>query len=647
METHTSGHGPEATGDRIDAEDAEDALVEHYARLVKIAYVTLPAIAGRHRRVLLAHRVVQRALPPRHGRSSRGGQPGETAYALLREAAVRGALALGRPAGGWRRPARRAWTAAPLPPAVTGLRVSPLAGRGEVVLDRVLGGLDAPARAACALAGVERLPEREITRVLARCGVAAPQDAVRDARRSVGAAALLAACDVDPCLLRVRPTGVLRRRRHLRAGAATAGALALAVALLGVAVGGTPAAGGPAGAPGGYAAALDPAHVVSAGATSWLDAGRLDFAAWPARGGRIHDRALIGRALAAWGRHPAHLRVATSQGTADTPPDAPPRLLFSGDVDGAAIVLFSDGSRLARYAEPLDGGGGPALDLARAGGAEGTSAAAVVLDRSDGNVRYLTAPWVTGVALRDLLKPDGAAEPVRRAADGVTDPVPSATRDPGCGAASGRTPASGWPAVEVATASEVPGGSFLLTDLGDLTPVHLTYASGPGARQREATGADGLATWAHTACRLALLRGHGVRTAGTWRFATQSLPDGAGTARWLCTRADQWSGDDHVLAQFLPPGSAADAPATLTAMTARTPACGPLRPAVLTGALWKSPAGRWYLLAAGSARVAGIEVTGGLRYATAADVLSVPATPTTKAELTGRLAAGGDLPALK
>ncbi len=47
-----------------------------------------------------------------------------------------------------------------------------------------------------------------------------------------------------------------------------------------------------------------------------------------------------------------------------------------------------------RYAEPKDGTSGAALDFARVDGATGAEADAVVLDRADGNVRYLTAPWV-------------------------------------------------------------------------------------------------------------------------------------------------------------------------------------------------------------------------------------------------------------
>ncbi|MEU6214503.1 hypothetical protein ABZ891_32005, partial [Streptomyces sp. NPDC047023] len=46
-----------------DVEQAEAAIVEHYPRLVRLAYLVLPPALGRNRRVLTAHSLVQRALP--------------------------------------------------------------------------------------------------------------------------------------------------------------------------------------------------------------------------------------------------------------------------------------------------------------------------------------------------------------------------------------------------------------------------------------------------------------------------------------------------------------------------------------------------------------------------------------------------------
>jgi len=51
------------SGAVVGVEQAEAALVEHYPRLVRLAYLMLPPGLGRSRRVLTAHALVQRALP--------------------------------------------------------------------------------------------------------------------------------------------------------------------------------------------------------------------------------------------------------------------------------------------------------------------------------------------------------------------------------------------------------------------------------------------------------------------------------------------------------------------------------------------------------------------------------------------------------
>jgi hypothetical protein len=666
-------------GVRVAVNNAEAALVEHYAKLVRIAYVTLPADMRRHRRVLRAHRVVQRALPrgrrsatrpPGSGAStapgagggadrttgrhtngtmdggSTGGGSGswDPAYAVVRAAVLRGALAYGRRTRWWH------GMGAARPPLVVGLRLFPRAGgAAQPALDRALAGLSAPARAAYALLGVERLPPDRAAELLARCGVAAPHRAVREAAEAIRKPeiALLSSPAFDPCVLHAGPPDLLRRRRYARAGAAVGAAALLAAGLSAASAGrghdATPL-WGPSAA---QRAALDPASVVRGPAGGWLRADRLGFAAWPARGGRTRDSALLGRALAAWGRPGPALRISASTGTSRTPPATAPRLLFAGDVDGAGVVLFFDGSRLVRYAESLSSDGTAALDFARADDAEGASASAVVIDRPRGAARFLLAPWIGRVGLRDLLAPDAAAAPVDRTTDGVTQPLPMPSADPGCGAPGVRPGRSTWPALVLTPRSPVPDASpFLLTDLGDLTPAHLTYATGPGARQLEATGPTGRTLWAHTACRLAALRGRTVRAVGTWRFAEQTLPDGAGTGQWLCTRAAQWSGGDHVLVQFLPPGAAAAAPAAVSAAARATAACGPISPAVLSGVLWRSPAHRWYLLAAGSPEVTAITVSGDLTHTADSRVLALPASADTHIDLTGDLTDGGHVTAL-
>ncbi|MCZ0970829.1 hypothetical protein O1L55_03570 [Streptomyces albulus] len=98
--------------------------------------------------------------------------------------------------------------------------------------------------------------------------------------------------------------------------------------------------------------------------------------------------------------------------------------------------------------------------------------------------------------------------------------------------------------------------SFLVTDLGDLAPAHLTYlpsptVGGPG----EVTGAPALHSWARTACTLRSLRGTGVRAVNNWAYAQQDLPEGGGTATWVCNRADTWRGPGRAVVQFLPPAT--------------------------------------------------------------------------------------------
>ncbi|MZD07152.1 hypothetical protein GTW43_18945, partial [Streptomyces sp. SID5785] len=198
-------------------------------------------------------------------------------------------------------------------------------------------------------------------------------------------------------------------------------------------------------------------------------------------------------------------------------------LLYAGVVDGARIVLFHDGLRLVRYAEPEHGTSGAALDFARVDGATGPESGAVVVDRADGNVRYLTAPWVTGAALRDLLEPSAAPRRLARSRDGVTAPFPSPAVSASCTA---------WNALALTD----DGSTRLVTDLGELVPARLT-AGRPDA-PREARPGD----WAATACSLGAARSHGVRTVNSWAYARQPLPEGAGEARWVCARAETWRG---------------------------------------------------------------------------------------------------------
>lgn len=697
-------------------EQAEAVLVEHYPQLVRLAYVTLPVTLGRHTRVLLAHKAVQRALP-RGGRGSTqapagpdgpGGPLTEVRVRVLRASlAPSGRARLAAAGFGW----------PPVPPFVWGLRLWPPAG-GIDEPARALGAAPGPVRAAFVLHGMDGLPEEAVARLLAQAGVADPADAVREAlaawrewapapgqgqgRESgqaqgpgsrapgvwggtgtgTGTAAhartragdvagetLLRApggVEFDAAVVSARPTDLLRRRRRTRAGWTAAAALALAAGIL--AADGSPPRpeasplAGPA-----AAGALDPARLVRVPAEAWADTARVDFTAWPARGARTADRGLLARALGAWAARPREVAVTAAPGTATDAPLRAPQLLYAGDVAGRAVVLLLDGDRVVRYGEPADGTDGtdgPAglrgreLAFARTDEANVTTAAALTLSRSPGSgngkgngngsadggrARYLLAPWIARAGTRDLLRTGEGAKPLAVSADGVTEET-AVPRTDGAGGAGGACAA--WPVLELTSSARiVEKHAFVLADLGALTPVHLTYTplpDGPAAvaarQPREATGPAARAAWAPVACRLREYKEGGVRAVNVWDFAGSELPDGAGRAVWTCTRASGWAGPGDVLVQLrLPAGPPQD-----VARSRETAACGRFGQHLLAGTRWRSPAGRWYLLAAGSREVAGITAAGAVRAEAAGRTLTVPVAGPQgpAATLTGRLASG-------
>lgn len=622
---------PGSAADRIvDVEQAEAALVEHYPRLVRIAYLVLPPRLGRGRRVLTAHALVQRALPRRRTSApaipaqstARDGDPG---YAYVRLQVVRTALEAGLPLR--RRALPRRAQLPPLLPQVWGLRLFPRSGGAdELALDQRLSALSGPARAAYVLRGLENLPDGDVREVLTEAGVDDADAALREADTVAARYALLDSPEFDPCSLQARPTDLMRRRQHTKAALAAAAALAVCGTLVAL-----PGDGwGPDGAAApAYAqnpaaeAALDPGRLVRISPAAWKTSARTDFSVWPARGGLTGDDALLRRALAVWARPGDRVRVSSTPGTPSGGPAGPPQLLYAGDVATARVVILYDGLRIARYAEPKDGTAGAALDFARVDGATGAEAAAVVLDRADGNVRYLTAPWVSKAAERDLSKP-GAGVMDLTLAEGITSPLSSpATRAGAC---------TTWNVLQVTDAS----GSYLLSDLGELVPARLT--AGRPTAPKEATGAEALRSWAPFACSLGEVRAQGVRSVNAWAYARQPLPDSGGQAGWVCTRADTWRGDgSRVLAQFHTPGGLFGA---VTAQAGDVPACGPRDPHVLAGVLWKSEAGSWYLLAAGDKDTESVRTTGGVRASGKGSQLAVPTKQGAQAGLEGTLEGG-------
>ncbi len=352
---------------------------------------------------------------------------------------------------------------------------------------------------------------------------------------------------------------------------------------------------------------------------------------WPARGGLAGDRALLRRALAVWARPGLSVESSATPGTPVGPPMGPPQLLFAGVVDGARVVLFHDGLRAVRYAEPVTGTAAAALDFARTDGADAVGSAALVVSRASGNVRYLTAPWVRETAVRDLLAPAKEPWPLARDAEGVTEPVPSPAQAKEC---------ERWNSLQVREGS----GTRLLTDLGELAPARLLW--GPPDAPADVTAKEAREAWARTACQLSAVRAHGVRTVNAWRFASQPLPEGAGRGTWVCTRAETWRGTgDRVLAQFLVPSP--KAPAALAARSEGSPACGVRDPRVLAGVLWQAPSGGWYVLAAGSPDVTSLETSGGVKGRADGPVLAVKAKAGARADLDGTLRDGTRMAALR
>ncbi|WP_405767105.1 hypothetical protein [Streptomyces sp. NBC_01538] len=621
----------------VDVEQAEAALVEHYPRLVRLAYLVLPPSLGLGRRVLTAHALTQRALP--RGRTAAAvlpaqskGRAGDPGYALVRLQVLRTALEAGQPWRGRTVPKRSQLP--PLLPQVWGLRLFPRAGGAdELALDQRLSALSGAARAAYVLRGLEKLPDSDVRTALEAAGVERPIEALREADEVPERYALLGSAEFDPCSLHARPTDLMRRRQHLKAALVGAAAVAVCGTLLGLPGDGWAPNGAAAPA---YAqnpaaeAALDPARLTLVTPAAWKTSARTDFSVWPARGDLTDDRALLRRALAVWARPGETVQVSATPGTPSGGPAGPPQLLYAGTVDAARVVIMYDGLRIVRYAEPKDGTSGAALDFARVDGATGAEADAVVLDRADGNVRYLTAPWVRKAEMRNLREP--AAAPIDL---GLTDGVSGLLASPIAQKGACRS----WNTLQVTGA----GSARLLSDLGELVPAHLT--TGRPTAPREASAPAALATWSPFACSLAAMHSQGVRSVNAWRYARQPLPDASGAADWVCTRAETWRGDGaRILAQFHTPGGQYGA---VAAKSENTVACGPRDPNVLAGVLWKSGAGEWYMLAAGAENTASITATGGVSSSARGALLAAKTQQGAQAGLKGTLKDGRAIAGLR
>lgn len=586
--------------------EVEATLLEGYPSFVRLAYLILPPSLGRHRRILVAHSIVQRALPDRR-RLQRLLAGEADATALLRRRVLQDAI-------------RQASSRTPLRwlPQVWGLRLFPRLGAiDDLALDQALSTLTPPARAAWALVRAEQLSVDEAELQLRAIGIQHPQAAVNEAAllEEVTADEPLDVSASDPCAVRLAPTDLMRRKASGRAVAIAVTAVLAAAILISLLA--TAGAEEPAAAP---MAQLAPKLTADAlqrtPANKWQDTARVDFTAWAPRGDRLTDKALLTKALHAWSIGSGVTAVA---GTPTAAPIQSPQLLYSGTVDNRPVVLLYDGQRLARY---TDGAG---LVIARADDADVTTAAAVVISESAKGVRFLTAPWIATATLRDLVKPNTPAADLTRT-DGVTAEI-------------GRPTCASWPTLQLRSASTVAEKhAFLLTYLGGLSPVHLTYmpppSSGPARSPREATSSAALLTWARTACSLQALQGQGVRSANNWIFAEQPLP-GGGLGSWVCTRSDAWNGNGWASAELLAPGTTP----LQAGKAVDTAACSRFDQNVLASAYWKAPAGGSYLLAAGSRRVDRISLNG---HAYKGNLVAQPST-SARGNLTAHLTTGATL----
>ena len=590
-------------------EDLEAALVLHYSRLVRIAYLALPPEGERHGRVLAAHAIAQRTLSG--GARGPGGLPGRwlrrasrkadgDSYAILRQAVVNAVL-------------RRTWWPRSLhQPYVWGLRLFPLGGGSqELEVDAALRGLSVTARMAYVLLALEGLGADEVAGLLAVAGVRGVPAAIDTAQRLLAEhpADVLESTEFDPCTLRTRPTDLSRRKRQIRVGTAAGGVALVVVLATVIGVSGSGSSGADAAIGTADAAARTPIQVDAA---AWEQSPRLDFDVWPSRGdGDSAASAATVQALDAWVMQTQHPDVVKyGPGASDGSPLQPVHVLWSGHLDGATVVLLFDSTRLARYTQPdAPSADDPVrLDVVRADGSDLTSAGAVVLRSTAAGDRWLVAPWVDKAGVRDLRTPARATTPAT-VTDGVTDAVPAPPAS-GCGS---------WPALQLHAAATVGGQTFALTDLGGVTGTHLLYTAPPKADPTQATDRvqtprevatpDTYGAESRIACDLSALQGRGVKQIDTWVFAQQALPASQGLASWVCVRSDQWTGTGSATSEFLPPS--AQAAATVTGGEPNGRTCSTLDQNVVAQARWRAPDGKIYLLVAGTRHVTKVAVEDG------------------------------------
>ncbi|MET9317339.1 hypothetical protein ABZX12_36435 [Kribbella sp. NPDC003505] len=539
---------------------AENLVGELYDELVYVAYQATPVRLGRHRRVLVAHAVVQR-LPRRRERSV-AQLPAEL-FSLVVKAALS--------AGESRQRVR-----------IRGLRFFPMTDAPEPLqLEETLHRVPPEVRVAWALRQRAGFDDDAVRRILGAAGVA-DTTAVLSA---AGHIALPPDQLFDPCAVKLAPEWNRSRSRLVPALPLVLIATCLAA----------------------WAVLHDPADVATSRATGssvqsqtvaagfkaapanlWRRTSKLDFGAWSPRGELARDAQVQSRVWQFWQQGK---QVTTATGTSPLAPAEPPALLYAGRVAGAVVVVVYDGTRIGRYTES---GGARSLRLDRVDSADLMTSAAIAVSRTPQGTRYVLAPWIAAAAVRDLAAPAGVSRPLEVDA-GLTAAVPGGSA--GCRSRF---------VLELRSSPAVAEKhAFVLADLGDLIPAHLTYMPLPGdgtARSpREVLSAEARSSWALHACSLDGWHDAGTRLINNWAFAEQQLPTG-GTARWSCLRVDAWSGQGLATVRLEPPSG----PAVPVGTAAGTSACSRFSQNIAAATVWRAPTRQSYVLAAGSRHVTGL-----------------------------------------
>jgi hypothetical protein len=274
---------------------------------VRLAYLTLPPSLSRHRRVLVAHSLVQRSLPGSHERDPGPRPPAPRATArpaVTRKDGPRGhvprsAITYGRPPRGRPRRLPPPRTLLPVLPVVWGLRLfQRVGGADELAPSRAPSDATTAARAAFVLRSVDERTDAAIATLLRAAGFTDPEGALGSATRLAESAdratrTLLGSREFGACTVRTGPAGPPRRRRVRFLWGAVSALVFTGVRLTVSAPRSAPPTSGdsPAGA-----ALSGPADLVRAPRDSWADTARIGFTAWAARGARANDPELLARA---------------------------------------------------------------------------------------------------------------------------------------------------------------------------------------------------------------------------------------------------------------------------------------------------------------------------------------------------------------